>query len=197
MLPSKSGYRQILTILYSLKAAGLPFLLGRLQGVGEQRLVVFWAHEARVAVLLEQKIVHVLSGRVEREPGRTAHQQRHLVHRAPVNVDLARSSRSQKLPSPAPRAQRRRKKKKQLAKMHLEKKWTKNSRRRTGRFPGRTGECATRDRCADCWRPARNGCFRDCTLCAGNWSALANLFFFFLEICIYLGLLFAPAPPPN
>lgn len=76
----------------------------RLESVGEQLLVVLGADEARVAVLLEQQVVHVLGGLVEREARRPPHLALHALHRAPVDVDLARGPRRQELPAASGRA---------------------------------------------------------------------------------------------
>lgn len=72
-----------------------PFLLAGLEGVSQKVLVVFGADEARVAVLLEQEVVDVLGGSVEREPAGMFHLVLHQVHRPAVDIDLARCSRRQ------------------------------------------------------------------------------------------------------
>jgi len=74
-----------------------PLLLRRLQGVGQQVLVVLGADEARVAILLQEQVVDVLGGAVERVPVRMFHLLLDQVHRPPVDIDLARRSRCQKL----------------------------------------------------------------------------------------------------
>lgn len=78
--------------------SGLPFLLGRLEGVEEELAVVFGADEPGVAVLLEEEVVDVLRGLVEGEPGRASHLLLDPVHRPPVDVDLARGSGGEEFP---------------------------------------------------------------------------------------------------
>ena len=55
------------------------------------------AEEARVAVLLQQQLVYVIGGVVEREAIRVRHHRLRLLHRLAIDVDLARSAGTKKL----------------------------------------------------------------------------------------------------
>ena len=90
----RSGHHRLL--LAGGAEAEEALLLRRLQGVGQKVLVVFRADETRVAVLLQQQVVHVLRCPVKGEPVRLFHLLLHPVHRTAIDVDLARRSRRQK-----------------------------------------------------------------------------------------------------
>lgn len=77
----------------------LGFLLVHVAALGQQALEVVGAHEARVAVLLEQQPVHVVGGVVQRVPRPAADALRHALRRRAVDVDLARRAGLQELPA--------------------------------------------------------------------------------------------------